>query len=121
MLALSHKKMIVWKKSFELLKKVYQITAEFPGEEKFELVRQLRKAGISVISNIAEGEVRRTSKEKRRFYEMARSSIVEIDAQIEIAVALEIIEEKSLTRLSGLLNECFAMLSKLGSIQLTVS
>lgn len=74
MLNLSHKNMIVWKKSIKLIKEVYRITGKFPGEEKYGLVSQLRRASVSVISNISEGESRRTSREKRRFYEIACSS-----------------------------------------------
>lgn len=92
MLELSHKKMTVWKKSLKLIRGVYKITEQFPAEENFGLTSLLRRASVSVISNISEGEARRTRKEKRRFYEIACSSIVE---------------------LASLVNECFAMLSKL--------
>jgi four helix bundle protein len=113
MLDLSHKKMVVWQKSIELLKEVYRVTDKLPSEEKFGLISQLRRAAVSVVSNISEGEARKTSKEKRRFYEMSCASLVEIDAQIEISLELEFIKNKDVQQLSGLLNECFAMLSKL--------
>ncbi|HLR26214.1 MAG TPA: four helix bundle protein [Fodinibius sp.] len=113
MLDLSHKKMIVWEKSILLIKEVYQITNGFPPEEKFGLVSQLRRAVVSITSNISEGEARRSKKEKRRFYEIALSSLVEVDAQIEIAMALNFISKDDVKTLSDLLNQCFAMLSKL--------
>ncbi|HEX6983049.1 MAG TPA: four helix bundle protein [Balneolaceae bacterium] len=113
MLELSHKKMIIWKKSLKLIKEVYKITDKFPREEKFGLISQLRRASVSVISNISEGEARRTNKEKRRFYEIACASVVEIDAQIEISLELNFVNQQDIQKLSLLLNECFAMLSKL--------
>lgn len=113
MLDLSHKNMIVWEKGIKLIKEVYRITDKFPREEKFGLVSQLRRAAVSVISNISEGEARKSSKEKRRFYEISCASLVEVDAQIEISLELNFISEEDVTKLSALLNECFAMLSKL--------
>jgi len=113
MLNLSHKKMIVWEKSMELVKEVYSLTNSFPPEEKFGLVSQLRRAAVSVISNISEGEARRSKKEKRRFYDIACASAVEIDAQIEVVLELKFLESKEIQKASSLLNECFAMLSKL--------
>ena len=113
MLDLSHKKMFVWKKSMLLIKEVYRITDHFPNEEKYGLVSQVRRASVSVVSNISEGEARKTGKEKRRFYEIARASLVEIDAQIEIALMLGFIKKSDIQQISKLLIECFAMLSKL--------
>ncbi|HET6528439.1 MAG TPA: four helix bundle protein [Balneolaceae bacterium] len=113
MLELSHKKMIIWEKSLNLIKEVYKITNRFPKDERFGLISQLRRASVSVTSNISEGEARRTNKEKRRFYEIACASVVEIDAQIEIALELNFVNRQDVQKLSSLLNECFAMLSKL--------
>jgi four helix bundle protein len=113
MLDLSHKKMIIWKKGISLIKMIYKVTDTFPNEEKFGLVSQLRRAAVSIVSNISEGEARKTSKEKRRFYEIACASLVEVDAQIEISLELGFIKKDEVKELSDLLNECFAMLSKL--------
>lgn len=113
MLKLSHKKLNVWKKSILLVKTIYQVTDEFPIEEKFGLTTQIRRASISTASNIAEGAARKTQKEKMRFYEIARSSVVEIDTQIEIAMVLGILTNSQILDISELLNEIFAMLSGL--------
>lgn len=113
MLKLSHKNLIIWEKSMKMVKEIYRITENYPTEEKYGLVSQLRRASVSVVSNIAEGEARRTSAEKRRFYEIACSSTVEIDAQIEISLELGLITSNDIEQLSKLVNECFAMLSKL--------
>ncbi len=88
MLNLSHKNLEVYKISLLLVKEVYAITKIFPKEEQFALVNQLRRAVISVCSNIAEGAARRTKPDRRRFYEIARSSLVEVDTQMEAALIL---------------------------------
>ena len=98
-----------------MIKEIYRITDSFPKEEKFGLVSQLRRAAVSVISNISEGEARKTTKEKRRFYEIACASLVEVDAQIEISIVLGFVDKDEIKELAGLVNECFAMLSKLKS------
>jgi four helix bundle protein len=115
MLDLSHKNMIIWSKGMQMIKEIYRITDSFPTEEKFGLVSQLRRAAVSVISNISEGEARKTTKEKRRFYEIACASLVEVDAQIEISIVLGFVDKDEIKELAGLVNECFAMLSKLKS------
>ena len=91
MLNLSHKKLDVYQIALSLLTKVYQHTKHFPKEEQFVLISQLRRAAVSVCSNIAEGAARRSKPEKRRFYEVSRSSVVEIDTQFEISLKLEYI------------------------------
>lgn len=88
MLNLSHKGLIVYKISLEMIKDIYRATRAFPKEEQFVLISQVRRAAISVCSNIAEGASRISKKEKKRFYEIARSSAVEIDTHFEIAIIL---------------------------------
>lgn len=113
MLELNHKKLEVWNKSIELVTEIYRITKYFPKEEMFGLSSQLRRASVSVISNIAEGSARKSSLERRRFYEISRSSLVEIDAQIEIANRLSYITIEPFDKLNILINQIFAMMSKL--------
>ena len=84
MLILSHKTLEVYNISLNLLKEIYKTTKGFPKEEQYLLISQVRRAAISVCSNIAEGAARISKKEKKRFYEVARSSVVEIDTQFEI-------------------------------------
>ena len=81
MLELSHKKLEVYKVSLNLVNEVYELTKLFPKEEIYVLVSQLKRSAISTSSNIAEGAARRSKKEKQRFYEVARSSVVEVDTQ----------------------------------------
>jgi len=113
MLNLSHKNLDVYKISLTLLTEIYRITNQYPPEEKFGLVSQLRRAGISVSSNIAEGASRITKKEKKRFYEIARSSDVEIDTQMEISLLLNYIKKEEITNLETSMESVFKMLSKM--------
>jgi four helix bundle protein len=77
------------------------------------LTSQLRRAAISVCSNIAEGSSRRTKPEKRRFFEISRSSVVEIDTQIEISFVIEYLLKNEIAELEAYLERVFMMLTKL--------
>jgi four helix bundle protein len=111
MLDLKHKKLSVWIKSIELVKEVYLLTNSFPSDERFGLTSQIRRASISVVSNISEGASRKSINERVRFYEISRSSLVEIDSQIEISILLGYLKRKEVKKLKNLTNEVFAMLS----------
>ncbi|HEX4374405.1 MAG TPA: four helix bundle protein [Puia sp.] len=113
MLKLSHKNLDVYKISLLLVKEVYSISKTFPNEERFVLVSQLRRAVVSVSSNIAEGASRISSLEKKRFYEISRSSAVEIDTQFEIALSLGYLENIQINNLENYLESVFRMLSKM--------
>jgi four helix bundle protein len=113
MLNLAHKKLEVWKKSLILVAEVYKLTQSSPREEQFGLTSQLRRASVSVISNIAEGFARSSEIETKRFLEIARSSLVEVDTQIEIAIKLNYLNEKDIIDLTESSNHIFAMLTKL--------
>ena len=78
----------------ELVQLVYEITQKFPSEEKFGLVSQLRRASVSVPSNIAEGCSRSSNKAYKRFVEIALSSILELETQIIIAAKLKLIHSE---------------------------
>lgn len=113
MLNLAHKKLDVWKKSLILVSHIYKLTQSLPREEQFGLTSQLRRASVSVISNIAEGFARSSEIETKRFLEIARSSLVEADTQIEIALKLKYLNEKDIIDLIESSNHIFAMLTKL--------
>ena len=83
-----HKDLEVWKKSMELVVKVYKITGSFPEKEKFSLVSQICRSAISIPSNIAEGCARNSDKETLRFIDIALGSSAELETQLLIAESL---------------------------------
>lgn len=111
-LDINHKSLTVYSKIRELTKEIYKISNLLPAEERFNMVQQLRRAGLSVKLNFAEGSTRKSRLERKRYYEISRGSIVEIDAALETAVDLEYFKVEPLQQSGILLNECFAMLSK---------
>jgi len=113
MLNLNHKKLEVWKESMQLVKAIYSITINFPKSEMFGLTSQLRRAGVSITSNLAEGCARKSWMERKRFFEIARSSLVEIDTQLEISFQLKYLTREELIKLNEPINRLFARLSNL--------
>ena len=87
-IAMIHKKMDVWKLSIELVIDVYQLTKDFPAGEKFGLTNQMRRAAISVPSNIAEGSARKSQKECAHFLRIALGSLTELETQLIISKRL---------------------------------
>lgn len=90
-----HKKLDLWPKIIDLVVHVYNITKAFPREEEFGLKSQLRRAAVSVPSNVSEGLTRRTRKEKIHFLNIAQSSLSEIDAQIEVSERLGFVSKET--------------------------
>ena len=86
--AQSYKDLLVWQKGIALTKLLYELTGRFPTEEKFGLVSQIRRAAVSVPSNIAEGQARHTTGEFIQFISHAEGSVAELDTQLIIAVEL---------------------------------
>ena len=113
MLKLAHKNLDVWKLLLELIKEIYELTNKFPKEELFGITSQLRRASISAASNYSEGCARISNVETKRFLEISRSSIVEIDTQLEISVILKFCIQEELIHIDELLNRNFAMLTNL--------
>ena len=113
MLNLAHKNLEVYKIALNLVKEVYLHTKTFPKEEQFVLVSQLRRSVISVCSNLAEGSARYSKTEKKRFYEISRSSLVEVDTQYGIALVLEYLQKSEIVKLETYLESVFKMLSKM--------
>lgn len=113
MLKLAHKQLTVYKAALRLAELIYESTKTFPKEEQFGLINQLRRAAVSVCSNLAEGSARTSSHEKRRFYEVSRSSLVEIDTQIEISINLSYLKKAEIASLENSIESVFKMLSKM--------
>jgi four helix bundle protein len=84
----SYRDLLIWQKGMALAKQVYAMTRAFPGDERFGLTAQLRRAVVSVPSNIAEGQARRGRKEFVQFLSHAEGSLAELDTQLTLAVKL---------------------------------
>jgi four helix bundle protein len=91
-----HKKLDAWKESVTLVTLVYELTRQFPQNEVFGLISQLRRAVISIPGNVAEGAARQTRREFVQFLYIARGSLSEVDTYIEIARKLGYIEKESI-------------------------
>jgi len=86
--ARGYKDLIVWQKAMRLVKEIYLLTRGFPGDERFGLVSQMRRAAVSIPSNIAAGQARHTTGEFIQFVSHAEGSVAELDTQLMIAVDL---------------------------------
>jgi len=116
-LQLAHKEMDVYKIAKSFVLSCYQLSKVFPPEEKFNMVQQVRRAALSVQLNIAEGASRRSLVERRRFYEIARGSVVEIDAALDIAISLNYFAKDDIEELGDIMTRCFQMLTKMVAYQ----
>lgn len=109
----SHKDLIVWQKAMELVVAVYNLTNKFPKEEIYGLTSQMRRAAVSVPSNIAEGKKRGTRKDYRQFLLVAYGSGAELETQIEIAKMLPFGKNLNYDTINKTLEEVMRMLNKL--------
>lgn len=109
------KELEIWKKSRKFCSEIYNITADFPAEEKFGLTNQLRRASVSIPSNIAEGSSRNSQKDFSRFLEIAIGSAYEIETQLLIATDLGFLKIESLEILIKNLEEIIKMTSRFRS------
>lgn len=99
-----HHDLIVWQEAMALVKEIYKVTADFPKDEIYALTSQMRRAAVSVPSNIAEGAARTGDKEFLQFLSIARGSLSELETQILIAHDL------------GYLAECSALVEQIDKI-----
>lgn len=105
----SHKDLIVWQKGIELSKQIYLLTERFPKEEIYGITSQMRRAAISIPSNIAEGRNRGTRKDFVQFLRIALGSTAELETQIEIAKRLPQTKNLSYQEVDILLGEVSRM------------
>ena len=96
----SFKDLEVWKQSIQFAKEVYRLTEKFPSHELYGLASQVRKAVVSIPSNIAEGQCRNSSKEFRHYLAMALGSLGEVETQLIIAKEINYLNEADLECLS---------------------
>ncbi len=109
----SYRDLLFWQKGVELVKKIYQLTREFPTEERFGQANQMQSSATSIPSNIAEGQARQHTNEFRQFLFVALGSIAELDTQIVIAQSLGYIAEEDAQDLSGSIVELQKMIHSL--------
>ncbi len=103
----------VWQAAQHLCVDIYKATSNFPTNEQFGLTSQVRRAAVSIPSNIAEGFGRRGAKEKSQFYHHSLGSLFEIDTQLELASRLGFVQQESYDSLRVQIEHCKAMLIKL--------
>jgi four helix bundle protein len=105
--------LVVWQKAMDLVTEIYRVTQQFPKEEIFSLTSQLRRAAVSVPSNIAEGQGRITEKEFRQYLGNARGSLAEVETQINIAKNLSYLDDSNFQNLSAMVAEVGRILNGL--------
>ncbi len=108
-----YERLEVWQKARNVVKLIYQETEEFPRTETFGLSNQMRRAAVSVASNIAEGSCRTSNKDKIRFYEISYGSLVELRVQATLAHDLKYISDVKLRNLIEEFDQVARMLSGL--------
>ena len=89
-----HRKLEVWQKSMALVRRIYELTKEFPKEETYGLSSQMQRSAVSIPSNIAEGAARKSKAEFLQFLSIAQGSMSELDTQLEVAYMLGYIDEE---------------------------
>ncbi len=112
-MARSYRDLIVWQKAKGFAVEIYRCTERFPSSEIYSLRAQLRRAGISVVSNIAEGQGRLTKGEFRQFLGHARGSLLEVETQLEIACELHYLSKAQYDLLQQKAYEVLGLLNRL--------
>lgn len=112
-LQLNHQKLEVFVQAKAFSIQSYKVTKALPANEMGNLVQQIRRAAVSVVLNIAEGYAKRSPLDRVRFFEIARASLVEVDAALDLCKELGYIGEATFPELNQSMNSCFALLSKL--------
>jgi four helix bundle protein len=108
-----YKDLLVWQKGIALVKQVYSISRQFPPDERFGLTSQIRRAAVSIPSNIAEGQARHTGKEFIQFLSHAEGSVAEVDTQLTLAMELGFCGRSELREALQLVLELRRMLNSL--------
>lgn len=106
-LELSHTKKDVFQASKQFTLECYRITKDFPSDERFAMVQQIRRAALSTHLNIAEGCSRKSEAERKRFFEVSRGSLIEVDTALDIANELNYKTKAELQSLGGYLVSTF--------------
>ena len=110
MLKMPYQKLIIWQKSRILVKKIYELTATFPKAEQYGLVAQMRRAAISVPSNVAEGSQKNTNRDFLSFLAIAKGSLAELETQVILSGDLKLATEEKLNPILELIHQIQKML-----------
>ena len=110
-LTLNHQKLDVYKVSRNFVLECYKLTKQLPADEKFGMISQIRRAALSTHLNIAEGSSRKSEAERKRYYEISRGSLIEIDAALDVASDLEYLVQTNTEVLGKNMVSCFRMLT----------
>ena len=102
-----------WKESQKIVILVYKATKNFPADERFGLTNQIRRASVSIVSNIAEGFGRNSGKDKAQFYAIAKGSLLEVESQLLVAKDLGYLEEKNFSDINACLRFAIKLISGL--------
>jgi four helix bundle protein len=111
--ASGYRRLRAWQRAMEMVEQIYTISTSFPRDERFGLTAQIRRAAVSVPSNIAEGNARSSPRDEVRFHTMALGSIAEVETQLELAVRLRFIEPQSAVRAFDLLDQTGRLITRL--------
>ena len=109
----SYQQLTVWQKAMDLTTSVYELTASFPKEERYSLVDQMRRAAISIPSNIAEGKGRKSQNDFKHFLSIARGSVNELETQILLSERLSYTDKEKSDKIIGLADEVGKMINGL--------
>ena len=109
----THKDLRVWQQSIEMVTSIYLMTKAFPKDELFGLVSQMRRAAVSVPSNIAEGYARGTDKEKLHFLRISSGSMSEIETQLMLSLNLGYVSQETFNELSEIVTSVWKQLNAL--------
>ncbi|HVF56654.1 MAG TPA: four helix bundle protein [Pyrinomonadaceae bacterium] len=104
-----HKRLLAWQKSMELVVLIYDLTRSFPKDEIYGLSSQIRRAAVSVPSNISEGAAGRTVEQFKNFLSIAIGSLNEVSTQLEIASRIGYLETPAHDQAQALVDECLAL------------
>jgi four helix bundle protein len=104
-----HKKLIAWQKSMDLVEKIYELAKKLPREEIYGLSSQLRRAAVSVPSNIAEGAAGRSTLQFRNYLSVAIGSLNELATQLEIVRRIRYVDASEIAETEALVDECLAV------------
>lgn len=107
----NYKELLVWQKSMDLVVEIYNLITKLPSDEKYELSSQMRRAAVSIPSNIAEGQGRNSSQEFCHFLGIARGSACELETQLLVAKRINFLSENDVQKSEMLIDEILRMIT----------